>query len=58
MAAKHEERIASALKCLSADGLVLPMEDRQNFEALIGEFFDNSDDDTGSDDEEVYFLRI
>ena len=59
MAAKHEERVASALKSLSSDGLVLPAEDRQNFEALIEEFFDNDDDDdTGSEDEQVYFLCI
>ena len=57
MAAKHEEHIVSALKSLSSDGLSLPVEDRQNFEALIEEFFDNSDDDTGSEDEDqqVYF---
>ena len=60
MAAKHEERVASALKSLSSDGLVLPTEDRHSFEALIEEFFDNDDDDddTGSEDEQVYFLCI
>lgn len=58
MAAKHGERIASALKSLSSDGLVLPVEDWQNFEALIEEFFDNSDDDTGSEDEQVHFVGV
>lgn len=51
MAAKHNERVVSALKSLSSDGLILPEEDRRNFEALIDEFFDDSDDDTGSEDE-------
>lgn len=61
MADKQEERIASALKSLSADGLTLPAVDRHNYEALIGEYFYNSasdDDDTGSEDEQVNFLGV
>ena len=58
MAAKCEqERVVSALKSLSSDGLSLPIEDRQNFEALIEEYFDDSGDDTGSEDEQVNFLQ-
>ena len=38
MVAKHEECIASAFKCLSADSLVLPVEDQQIFEALNEDF--------------------
>ena len=53
MAAKHEERVATALKSLSSDGLILPEKDRENLEAFIEEFFGNSDDDTGSEDEQV-----
>ena len=56
MAAKHEERVVTALKSLSSDGLILPEQDRENLEAFIHDFFDNSDDDTGSEDEQVYFL--
>ena len=52
MAAKHEERVASTLKSLSSDGLILPAEDQHNFEALIEAFVDN-DDDTGSEEERV-----
>ena len=33
---KQEERIASALKSLSSNGLTLPTVDRHNYEALIG----------------------
>ena len=47
MAAKHEERVVTALKSLSSDGLILPEKDRENLEAFIEEFFGNSDDDTG-----------
>ena len=56
MVAKHNERVASALTSLSSDGLFLPTEDRQNCEVLIEEFFNDSDDDTGSEDEQVHFL--
>ena len=58
LADKHEEwmQVASALKSLSSDGMVLPVEDRQNFEVLIEEYFDASDDDTGSEDEQVATL--
>ena len=57
MAAKlGEERVVSALKSLSSDGLLLPEEDRQNIEALIEEYFEDSDDDTGSEDEQVKSL--
>ena len=61
MADKQEERIASALKSLSSNGLTLPAVDRHNYEALIGEYFYNSasdDDDTGSEDEQVNFLGV
>jgi len=57
MAAKHgKERVVSALKSLSSDGLLLPVNDRENFEALIEEYFDESGDDSGSEDDEVSFL--
>ena len=55
MAAKHKEWVASALTSLSFDGLFLPTEDRQNCEALIEEFFNDSDYNTGSEDEQVHF---
>lgn len=58
MAAKHKKRIASTLKSLLAEGLIFPVEDQQNFEALIKEFLDNSNDDTRSEDEQVHFLGI
>ena len=57
MAAKlGEERIVFALKSLSSDGLLLPEEDRQNIEVLIEEYFEDSGDDTGSEDEQVKSL--
>ena len=57
MAAKlGEEHVVSALKSLSSDGLLLPEEDRQNIEVLIEEYFDNSGDDTGNEDEQVKSL--
>ena len=56
MVAKHEERVVTALKSLSSDGLILPEQDRENLEAFIHDFFDNSDDDARSEDEQVYFL--
>ena len=58
---KQKERVASALKSLSSNGLTLPAQDRHNFEALIGEYFYDSasdDDDTGSEDEQVNFLGV
>ena len=56
MAAKHNEWVASALTSLSSDSLILLTEDQQNCEALIEEFFSDSNDDTGSKDEQVHFL--
>ena len=56
MAAKHEERVVTALKSLSSDSLILPEQDRENLKAFIHYFFDNSDDDAGSEHEQVYFL--
>ena len=56
MAAKHNKRVASALTSLSFDGLFLLTEDWQNCEVLIEEFFNDSDDNTGSKDEQVHFL--
>ena len=38
MAAKHEERVATALKSLSSDGLILPEKNRENLEAFIEDF--------------------
>ena len=58
MAVKHKERVTSALTSLSFDSLILPIEHRQNCEALIEEFFNDSDDDTGSKDEQVHFLYM
>ena len=52
MVANHEEHVASTLKSLSSDGLILPAEDQHNFEALIEAFVDN-DDNTGSEEEHV-----
>ena len=58
MAAKcKQERVVPALKSSSSDFLLLPIEDRQNFEALIEEYFDDSSGDTGSEDERVNFLQ-
>ena len=56
MAAKHKERVASDLASLSSDGLFLPTKDRPNCEVLIEEFFNDSDDDIRSEDEQVHFL--
>ena len=57
MAAKHEEHNCSlCLKSLSPNSLLLPVEDRQNFDEFIEEFFDNSNDDSTSKDEQVQFL--
>ena len=38
MAAKHEERVVTALKSLSSDGLILPEKERENLEAFIEEY--------------------
>ena len=46
--AKHEEH--------NPNSLLLPVEDRQNFDEFIEEFFDNSNDDSISKDEQVQFL--
>ena len=56
MAAKcKQKRVVSALKSLSSDGLSLPIVDQQNFEVLIEEYFDDSGDDTVSEDEQLNF---
>ena len=54
MAAKHEERVVTVLKSLSSDGLILPEEDRENLEAFIQDFFGNNDDNTESENEQVF----
>ena len=48
MVAKHEEH--------NPNSLLLPVEDRQNFDEFIEEFFGNSNDDSTSKDEQVQFL--
>ena len=56
MAAKcKQKRVVSALKSLPSDGLSLPIADQQNFEVLIEEYFDDSSDNTVSEDEQVNF---
>ena len=56
MAVKHEEHYSLCLKSLSPNSLLLPVKDRQNFDEFIEEFFDNSNDDSTSKDEQVQFL--
>lgn len=56
MAAKRGERIVSALNSLALDGLSLPG-DEENVEALIEEYFDDSADDSGSDDSDNELVR-
>jgi len=57
MAAKYgKERVVSALKSLSSDGLLLPVNDHENFQVFIEEYFDESGDNSRSEDDEVSFL--
>ena len=53
MAAKHEEWVVTALKSMSSNGLILPKKDRENLEAFIEDIFGNTDDNTGSKDDQV-----
>ena len=56
MVAKRGERIVSALNSLALDSLSLPG-DEENVEALIEEYFDDSADDSGSDDSDNELVR-
>jgi len=57
MVAMHgKERVAPALKSLSSDGLLLPVKDCDNFHVLIEEYFDESGDESRSEDDEISFL--
>lgn len=51
MAAGYRSRVVAAIASLGDDGVIVSPEDYSNYEALIGEYF-NESDESGSDDSE------
>ena len=64
MASNAKRSVASALNSLSGDGIFFPSADDQNVEALIEEYFNESEESGSDDDEEcskefiTYITRI
>ena len=64
MVSNTKRSVASALNSLSGDGIFFPSTDNQNVEALIEEYFNESEESGSDDDEEcskefiTYITRI
>lgn len=61
MAAGYRGVVVAAIAALGDDGVIVSPEDYNNFEALIGEYFNESDgdsDESGSEDSECGKYRF